>query len=106
MELVCDRVAVVDHGKVIAVGSIEELLRGADLVRVRVGGLNGNLEGLRGFQAPAAEGEWLTFREVAEERVPELVDELVRLGARVYAVEPRRQSLEDRFLELLQVEEA
>ena len=55
---------------------------------------------------PAADGEWLTFRGVAEDRVPDLVAELVRLGGRVYAVEPRRQSLEDRFLQLLDEEDA
>jgi len=106
VEMVCDRAAVVDHGKVIAVGSIAELLRGADVVRVRLSGLNGSLGDLKGFQAPAEDGEWLTFRGVGEERVPELVAELVRLGARVYAVQPQRQSLEDRFLQLLDAEDA
>ena len=33
--------------------------------------------------------------------VPELVDEIVRQGGRVYAVEPRHETLEDRFLQLL-----
>jgi hypothetical protein len=33
--------------------------------------------------------------------VPSLVDELVGLGARIYAVEPTQQTLEDRFLQLL-----
>jgi ABC-2 type transport system ATP-binding protein len=106
VEMVCDRAAVVDHGKVIAVGSIAELLRGADVVRVRLSGLNGRLGELKGFLAPAEDGEWLTFRDVGEERVPELVAELVRLGARVYAVQPQRQSLEDRFLQLLDAEDA
>ena len=41
-----------------------------------------------------------------EAAVPELVEAIVRLGGRVYAVEPRQQSLEDRFLQLLQEEEA
>jgi ABC-2 type transport system ATP-binding protein len=106
VEMVCDRAAVVDHGKVIAVGTIAELLRGADVVRVRLGGLNGKLGDLKGFEAPAADGEWLTFRGVGEDKVPELVAELVRLGGRVYAVEPRSQSLEDRFLQLLEEEES
>ena len=106
VELVCDRAAVVDHGKVIAIGTIAELLRGADVVRVRLGGIDGKLGDLKGFEVPAADGEWLTFRGVAEDRVPDLVAELVRLGGRVYAVEPRRQSLEDRFLQLLDEEDA
>ena len=38
---------------------------------------------------------------MALEGVPDLVSEIVALGGRVYAVEPRHQSLEDRFMELL-----
>jgi ABC-2 type transport system ATP-binding protein len=53
------------------------------------------------FGAIAAEGEWLTVRGVDAEHIPELVSELVRLGGRVYAVEPKHESLEDRFLSLL-----
>ena len=32
------------------------------------------------------EGEWLTFRGLSSERVPQLVAEIVRQGGRVYAV--------------------
>jgi ABC-2 type transport system ATP-binding protein len=106
VEMVCDRVAVVDHGRVIAVGTINDLLRGADMVRVRMAGLNGRLGQIEGFAAPSEDGEWMTFRGVTEQKVPELVAEIVRLGGRVYAVEPRRQSLEDRFLQLLEEEDA
>ena len=103
--MVCDRAAVVDHGRVIALGTIHELLRGADIVRVRMTGLNGRLSKIEGFPPPSEDGEWMTFRDVKEERVPDLVAEIVRLGGRVYAVEPQQQSLEDRFLQLLEDEE-
>ncbi len=105
VELICDRVAVVDHGRVIAIGTLDDLLQGADLVRVRVTGLDGRVGDLSRFGAVAAEGDWLTVRGLKEAGVPELVEEIVRLGGRVYAVEPRQQSLEDRFLQLLQEEE-
>jgi ABC-2 type transport system ATP-binding protein len=106
VEMICDRVAVVDHGRVIAIGTIHDLLRGQDMVRVRLAGLNGKLGQLEGFAAPSEDGEWMTFRDVKEERVPDLVAEIVRLGGRVYAVEPQEQSLEDRFLQLLEEEDA
>jgi ABC-2 type transport system ATP-binding protein len=105
VEMVCDRAAVVDHGRVIALGTIHELLRGADVVRVRMTGLNGRLSKIEGFPPPSEDGDWMTFRDVKEERVPDLVAEIVRLGGRVYSVEPRQQSLEDRFLQLLEDEE-
>ncbi len=47
------------------------------------------------------EGDWLVIRGIDGDRVPEIVAEIVRLGGRVYAVEPRHESLEDRFLRLL-----
>jgi hypothetical protein len=37
--------------------------------------------------------------------VPELVSAIVGLGGRVYEVSPRHQTLEDRFLQLLEEEE-
>jgi len=101
VEMVCDRVAVVDKGRVIATGTLDELL-GGHSVKIRFTGLTpGERGSLRRFGEVDDEGEWLTVRGIESERVPELVAEVVRLGGRVYAVEPRQQTLEDRFLELL-----
>jgi ABC-2 type transport system ATP-binding protein len=101
VEMVCDRVAVVDHGRVIATGTLDELL-GGHSVRVRLVGLDpAERRSLARFGEVDDEGVFLTVRGIEPERVPELVAEIVRLGGRVYAVEPRKQSLEDRFLELL-----
>jgi ABC-2 type transport system ATP-binding protein len=101
VEQVCDRVTIVDHGKVVAEGTLDELLR-ADTVRIRATDLPRDAHvTLARFGAIAHEGEWLTVRGVDAERIPELVAEIVRLGGRVYAVEPKHESLEDRFLSLL-----
>jgi hypothetical protein len=51
------------------------------------------------------EGDQLTFNNLAAERVPELVTTIVEMGGRVYEVAPRHQTLEDRFLQLLEDEE-
>jgi hypothetical protein len=51
------------------------------------------------------EGDQLTFTNLKPERVPELVKEIVALGGRVYEVAPRHQTLEDRFLQLLDEED-
>ena len=106
VEQVCDRLAVVDHGRVIATGSMSEILGKDGAVRVRVTGLEPtNRSGLAHFGNLEDEGEWLTFRGLSPERVPELVSEIVRQGGRVYAVEPRHETLEDRFLQLLKEQE-
>jgi ABC-2 type transport system ATP-binding protein len=102
VEQVCDRLAVVDHGRVIATGTMAQILGQDGAVRVRVTGLPAaGRAGLGGFGNLEDEGEWLTFRGLAPDRVPELVSEIVRQGGRVYAVEPRHETLEDRFLQLL-----
>ena len=101
VEQVCDRVAIVDRGKVIAEGTLDELL-GGDTVRICVVDLErAATNGLSRFGQLDQDGDWLVIRGIDSERVPELVAEIVRLGGRVYAVEPRHESLEDRFLRLL-----
>ena len=106
VEQVCDRVAVVDHGRVIASGTMDQLLSGT-VVRVRVGGLGpDSIAKLAAFGEVDAEGGQLTFTNLNAERVPDLVSAIVALGGRVYEVAPRHQTLEDRFLQLLEAEDA
>ena len=101
VEQVCHRVAIVDRGRVVAEGSLDELL-GGDTVRIRVTDLDRAAKtGLSRFGQLDDEGDWLAIRGIDTERVPELVADIVRLGGRVHAVEPRHESLEDRFLRLL-----
>jgi ABC-2 type transport system ATP-binding protein len=106
VEQICDRLAVVDHGRVIATGTMAQILGQDGAVRVRVTGLPATIRaGLNAFGNLEDEGEWLTFRGLNPDRVPQLVDEIVRQGGRVYAVEPRHETLEDRFLQLLKEQE-
>jgi ABC-2 type transport system ATP-binding protein len=101
VEQVCRRVAIVDRGRVVAEGTLDELL-GGDTVRIRASGLDRQAKtALSRFGQLDDEGDWLAIRGIDTERVPEVVAEIVRLGGRVYAVEPRHESLEDRFLSLL-----
>jgi ABC-2 type transport system ATP-binding protein len=105
VEQVCDRVAVVDHGRVIASGTMDQLLSGTT-VRVRATGLAPeDVAKLASFGHVDDEGDQLTFTNLNAERVPELVAAIVALGARVYEVAPRNQTLEDRFLQLIEDEE-
>ena len=105
VEQVCDRVAVVDHGRVIASGTMDELL-GGTAVRVRATGLTqADKNRLSGYGRIDDEGEQMTFANLDPDRVPELVASIVSMGGRVYEVAPRHQTLEDRFLQLLEDEE-
>ncbi|MGI8607651.1 MAG: ABC transporter ATP-binding protein [Candidatus Dormibacteria bacterium] len=106
VEQVCDRVAIVNHGTVIATGTLHELL-GTGGVRVRATGLDAaGRRVLEGFGTVRDEDEgWVMVSGLEELRVPDMVSALVKAGGRVYAVEPRQQSLEERFMELLGGEE-
>ena len=53
------------------------------------------------FGPVTLDGDWLSVRPLAADRIPDLVAALVAAGGRVHAVEPGRGSLEARFLELL-----
>ena len=83
VEQVCDRVAIVDRGRVVAQGTLDELL-GGDTVRIRATGLDRAARtALAGYGQLDDEGDWLVIRGIDDERVPELVAHIVRLGGRV-----------------------
>ncbi|GAA1778579.1 ABC transporter ATP-binding protein [Luedemannella helvata] len=104
VERVCDRVVILDKGRVAAAGSLPELL-GQSEVRLRLADVSAAAE-----QRLAAAGELTrdgdTFTvalpaDSGSDTVPTLVADLVGLGVRVHAVEPGRISLEERLLGIL-----
>ena len=98
---VCDRVSIIDHGRLVATGTMSEVIGGTTRVRIQVGGLApGWWHNLDGFGPCRQEGDWLAI-EVAGGQVPELVRVIVAMGGQVEAVVPEHKSLEQRFLELL-----
>jgi ABC-2 type transport system ATP-binding protein len=101
-EQVCDRVTVIDKGRSVASGTMAELLGSESSVRVRVTGLGERWwRPLAGFGRWSADNDWLLVQGIAPGRIADLVAEIVALGGRVEAVVPERQTLEERFLELL-----
>jgi ABC-2 type transport system ATP-binding protein len=108
VERVCDRVVILDQGRVAASGTLAELL-GQREVRLRLAGVDGRAEDrLRAAGSTSRSGDWFTVALAAEDdgvTVPELVHDLVGLGVRVHAVEPARISLEERLLAVLRHEE-
>src|SRR5712692_1809896 len=102
VEQVCDAVAIVDRGKVVAQGDLTQLLRTSS-VRVRATGMSREARVAMarfGELDDDADGAVLV-KGIERERIPELVSAIVASGARVYAVESQHESLEERFLSLL-----
>src|SRR5664280_2213187 len=101
VERVCDRVAIVDRGRVVAELAMAELLRERG-TSIRVSGMDDLAVGVAARYGTArVDGEWLNVDGISETDVPALVRELVGLGGAVHAVVPMRHSLEERFLSLL-----
>jgi ABC-2 type transport system ATP-binding protein len=104
VERVCDRVVILDRGRVAASGTLAELLGQREL-RLQLTDLSPAAEArLAAIGTVAQAGDWFTVALPADDdgtAVPDLVAHLVALGARVHAVEPARISLEARLLGIL-----
>jgi len=103
VEQVCDRVAVVDRGRVVALGTLADLVGGPKRVRIGL-----EAESPEIFEAAAKFGEVqrgfetsIVIGGVSNGRIPDVVAALVAAGARIRSVAPESQTLEDRFLSLL-----
>jgi ABC-2 type transport system ATP-binding protein len=82
VELVCDRVAIIDRGAVVAAGTPEELRRPG------------------GVEVDTARGP-RRYPAAAREDAPRIVRELVAAGEDVYEVRVLSSSLEDAYLEAI-----
>ena len=98
----CDRVAIVDHGRVLASGRIDDLL-GDTQLRVRVTDLPAtDLDGLARFGAVETDDDdWLTITGVRDEDIPDVVAAIVTAGGRVHAVDMGRGTLEELFMHVV-----
>ena len=104
VERVCDRVVILDRGRVASSGTLAELLGQREL-RLQLTEVSPAAQArLEATGKAEREGEWITVALPADDvstAVPELVADLVALGVRVHAVEPGRISLEARLLGIL-----
>ncbi len=111
----CDQIAVIDHGKIIAKGTPTELkasVRKIDVLRIDATNVPANLvselkpiQGVEEVKAEvidAAAGltEILVHTNNAEETLPQLTETMVKLGVRVRLIEQSKPSLEDFFISL------
>jgi len=106
VEQVCDRVAVINHGEVIAIGSMSELLGDAQVLRIRVTGFTAAGSIMQRYGQVETDGDQYTVRGIPSDAVSRLVHDLVDAGAHIHAVEPSYDSLEERFLQILRSAES
>jgi len=104
----CDRVAVLDQGRLLAVGTPHELARslwqGAEVAITFCGRPEepvGKLVSAHGaVRGHSLSGDCLTLQLVDEDAIPDLVAAIVGVGGRILAVEPQAHSLEDVYFKI------
>jgi ABC-2 type transport system ATP-binding protein len=104
VEMVCDRVAIVDGGRVIRSGGLAELLGGLPELRVTVDRVDEPLLNLMATHGRILDVVDFTVVLGVEELqvAARLSEALVRAGYCLYAMVPSHQSLEDLFVSLVE----
>ncbi len=105
VEMVCDRVGIMNKGKLVTVGRLEDLLK--------VGEMEIAVEGLDPSQVEQVEkiasriykkdGDFLVYAE-GEEKAQEVIDFVRNNGGRIISMVPLRRSLEELFVEIVKEE--
>ncbi|NJE11321.1 ABC transporter ATP-binding protein [Thermococcus sp. MAR1] len=107
-EELCDRIAIIDHGRIIAMdtpGGLKRLVKDEETVEIRVRELNPKSLKESPFsmavvEEDASAGTVRLRAQVDEEDLPRLVEWLVKRGAKVLSVERMEPTLEDVFIKL------
>ena len=104
IEMTCDQVAILKKGEVIRVGSMDDLLAAPSTVEMRVQNISPTL--VRALETLArtvtVEGEEITVSIPDEAIVPDLAAAVVSSGGRLMSLIPRRESLEDLFIRVVE----
>jgi ABC-2 type transport system ATP-binding protein len=104
MELMCDRVAVIQTGKLVGIQEMGDITRADGAGHVRFD-ISRPVEGAEiiGRLYPEAKvlADTSGFEAILErEEIPVIIEHLVKEGFRVYGVKASGRSLEDKFLEM------
>ena len=94
VELVCDRVAVLNHGRMVRLGRTQNLLESSQMVRVVARGIAADA-----FKDAVLQDHAITFAVPGAEQRAAL-ERVWALGGDIVSVNPVRRSLEEIFLEV------
>lgn len=105
MELMCDRVAIIQQGKLIDVKLIQDFIGSDDSAQPFLFEVKPDELAMSALKEIDGIGEVKTVPEGLEvitqkDRIPEIADHLVQANIKIYGIRALRRSLEDRFLEM------
>ena len=103
VELVCDRVAIVDRGRVVRSGRLDEVVGGATRIRLSLDRVDPELLAALGREAEilAVRDRTVTLGVTGLDAAPRIADLVVRQGYRLFGLVPVQRSLEDVFVSLV-----
>jgi ABC-2 type transport system ATP-binding protein len=103
VEVTCDRVAFIKHGKVVETHSLQTLLENELSVQVRARNLSPQaITGLSQWsQNVRADGEHFSLTVKQESDLPEINRYLVEQGVDIYSFQPQHVSLEELFIQIV-----
>jgi len=107
VQRVCDHVVMIDGGRLVLTGPIDQLVERTGVLRVEVGGRVDAVEALamllgqRGLASMAVDAHTLDVdtRTHGEESFDVVRDGIAELGLRLYSLSSRHRSLDDLFLQ-------
>ncbi len=101
VETVCDRVAIINRGKIVKIGTLDDLLHAGRTVVTLSRPGEGLVEQLKPLaERVSADGELIRLYIESEENVHSVL-EAARGKAALVSVVPQRQTLEDLFVEIV-----
>lgn len=102
IEMVCDRVAIIDRGRVVRQGALADLLAEREL-DLSIGGLTpALLDALAArWRVVRQNGHLVTLALTDDEDAPAVAETVLAGGGRLYAMTPTRRSLEDLFVQVV-----
>lgn len=98
IELMCDRIAVIQNGKLVEIRDMRDTQESHYYVEATPADQTLELLGSFGFKAEQVSEGFVIQAEKTQ--IPKLVQELLVAGIELYAIQPHRKTLEDQFLEL------
>ena len=104
VELVCDRVAIINRGRVVRSGPLDDLIGATTMLRVTVDRVDHELQTAlnRYANVLTVDGTTLTLAVADVEVAPQIATAVIRGGYRLYGLVPVHRSLEDVFVDLVE----
>jgi ABC-2 type transport system ATP-binding protein len=101
-EQICDRAIIIDHGKLLSAGKLDELLASGDRVEIMANRLTPELEtAIAEWGGSIERGAQGVKISISAERKRELAEKLWAAGCDVISLTPLRSSLEEFFLRMV-----